>query len=146
MNLPTLVAWSLAAFSAVLVALGVRAFRTLREGRGFQEGLSRLSDEELHRFLASPRGSEPGRPADILYRLNALMEFGRRGDPRKVPLFIALLADEHPSVVAVCHEALREMTGVDFRDPGNDTRPDPAAWRAWWESREGPRAAGTPPP
>ena len=125
-------AWILVALSAALVLAGLRSWRTLREGRAYQEDLARESSEDLHRFLASPRGSDPSRPADILYRLNALVEFERRSDPRWIPLFIGLLDDPHPSVVKVCHEALRERTGEDFRDVQNDTLPDPAAWKAWW--------------
>lgn len=132
-----IVVWILAALCAGLAALGIRAWLTLKESRGFQDRLATLSSDDLHRFLASPRGSDPSHPADILYRLNALMEFQRRGDSRVLPLFIGLLADEHPSVVKVCHEALREMTDVDFRDRENDTQPDPAAWKAWWEARYG---------
>ena len=136
---PVAVAWSMALAALGLCVLGWRAWRTLGEGRGFQADLSTLTTDQLHAYLSAPRGSDPARPADILYRLNALMEFERRGDPRLVPLFVQLLADPHLSIVKICHEALRERTGVDFRDAENDTLPDPAAWKAWWES-EGRKA------
>ena len=124
----------LAVSAALLCLLGIRAWGTLRAGREFQDRLSALSADDLHRFLCSPRGAEPAQPADILYRLNALMEFERRGDPRWLPLCISLLEDPHPSVVGVCQEALRERTGENFRDAENDTLPDPKAWREWWEA------------
>ena len=125
--------WVLIALCVFLAAAAVRSWKTLQEGKAYQQALLTEEADALHRFLSSPRGTDPSRPADILYRLNALMEFERRRDPRWIPLFIGLLADPHPSVVKICHEALREETGVDFRDAENDTLPDPAAWRAWWE-------------
>ncbi len=125
--------WILIVLCVLLAAAGIRSWLTLREGKAYQDALAREDSDGLHAFLASPRASHPARPADILYRLNALMEFERRKDPRWIPLFIGLLDDPHPSVVKVCHEALREATGEDFRDAENDTRPDPAAWRTWWE-------------
>ena len=129
------------AFTVLLAALGLRAWITLKQGRRFQEDLSKEPTEALLRFLSAPRASDAARPADILYRLNALMEFERRGDPRLLPLYIELLSDPHPSVVSVCRETLKEMTGEDFRDPANETLPDPAAWKAWWEANRG-RYAG----
>lgn len=128
-----IVAWSLAGASLVLALLGLRAWFTLREGRGFQDRLRTVPTEELHRFLSAPRGAVPGHPADILYRLNALMEFERRGDPRLLPLYVALLEDPHPALASVSREALEEATGQKFRDGENETEADPAAWRRWWE-------------
>lgn len=133
------VAWSLVVLCLVMAGLGLKAWKTIREGRSYQDRLARLPNDEIHRFLSAPRGDDPSHPADILYRLNALLEIERRQDPRLVPLFIRLLSDPHPSVVKVCHEALREATGEDFRDARNDTEPDPAAWRAWWEARQAPQ-------
>ncbi|GEM_PF-6447342 len=132
---------ALVVLSVVLAAFAVRSWMTLKEGRAYQDMLARESPDALHRFLSSPRGSDLTRPADILYRLNALMEFERRKDPRWIPLYIGLLGDPHPSVVKVCHEALREATGQDFRDGENDTLPDPAEWKAWWEGLGAPEAA-----
>ena len=129
-------AWILIALCGVLAAAAIRSWMTLKEGRAYQQDLLAEGSDDLHRFLSSPRGSDPSRPADILYRLNALMEFERRKDPRWIPLFIGLLSDPHPSVVKICHEALREATGEDFRDEENDTLPDPAGWKAWWKGRE----------
>ena len=128
------VAWTFGILTAVLAALGVRAWWTLGEGRRFQERLSTLPTDALHRFLSSPRDSLPAHPADILYRLNALMEFERRGDPRLIPLYIGLLRDPHDSVVSLCREALEELTGEKFRDRENETLADTAAWQAWWEA------------
>lgn len=135
MDPAAIVLWSLAAFAAILAVLGLRTWGTLREGREFQDRLAGLSADELHLFLASPRGSLPTHPADVLYRLNALMEFERREDPRLLPLYIELLADPHPSIVAICRETLEERTGERFRDPENETLPDVGAWRAWWGDR-----------
>ena len=128
--------WILVLLCAALAAAAVRSWMTLREGKAYQQALRAEDSDTLHRFLSSPRGSDPSRPADILYRLNALMEFERRQDPRWISLYIGLLADPHPSVVKICHEALREATGKDFRDGENDTLPDPAGWRAWLASPE----------
>ncbi len=137
MPLPATVAWTFGILAAVLAILGVRAWLTLGEGRRFQERLATLPADALHRFLSSPPGSLPGHPADVLYRLNALMEFERRGDPRLIPLYITLLGDPHASVVSVCREALEEVTGEKFRDRENETLPDPAAWTRWWEENRG---------
>ena len=131
------VAWTLVALSLMLAVLGLRAWRTLKEGEDFQTRLAGLPDDALHAFLDAPRGSQPEQPADILYRLNALMEFERRNDPRLIPLYIRLLEDPHPSIVAICRETLRERTGEDFPHPENDTLQDPAAWRAWWAQKAG---------
>lgn len=123
--------------AVALAALGARSLLTLRTGRRFQEDLARLDNDALHRFLTAPRGSVPGHPADILYRLNALMEFERRRDPRLIPVYIALLEDPHPSIVAICRETLEEATGEKLRDRENDTLPDLPAWRRWWEENRG---------
>jgi HEAT repeat protein len=137
MQLPATVAWTFGILMAGLAALGLRAWWTLGEGRRFQERLSSLPTEELHRFLSAPRGSLPGHPADVLYRLNALMEFERRGDPRLIPLYIRLLEDPHASVVSICREALEELTGEKLRDRENETLPSKAAWATWWEQNRG---------
>lgn len=128
-------AWILVLLCAALAVAATRSWMTLKEGKAYQQTLLGEDSDGLHRFLSSPRGTDPSRPDDILYRLNALMEFERRRDPRWIPLYIGLLADPHPSVVKVCHEALREATGEDFRDAQNDTVPDQAGWKAWWAER-----------
>ena len=135
MSATTIVVWMLLGLSVVLLALAIRAWRTLKEGQEYQEDLSRLSADELHAFLSNPPGSDASKPKDILYRLNALMAFEKRGDPRLIPLYIALLKDPHPSVVSVCLETLRERTGQNFRLSENDTLPDPEAWERWWREQ-----------
>ena len=135
MSATTIVVWMLLGLSIVLLVLAIRAWRTLKEGKEYQADLSRLTADELHAFLSAPPGSVASKPKDILYRLNALMAFEKRGDPRLVPLYIALLKDPHPSVVSICLETLRERTGRNFRLEENDTLPDPEAWADWWKAQ-----------
>ena len=135
MSATTIVVWILLAGSVFLLVLAIRAWRTLKEGQEYQEDLSRLSADELHAFLSKPPGSDASKPKDILYRLNALMEFERRGDPRLVPLYVALLKDPHPAVVSVCFETLKERTGRSFRSEANETEPDAQAWADWWRAQ-----------
>ena len=132
MTLTSILTWILLGVALILLALAARAWLTLKEGQAFQEDLARLTNDQLHDLLSRSEGT--GLPQDILFRLNALMEFERRGDPRLVPLYVALLKDPHPSVASVCLEALRERTGQDFRSAENDTLPDTEAWERWWRA------------
>jgi hypothetical protein len=87
-----------------------------------------------------------GDPAPVV-RARALGMGRGLPEPSVIPTLLARLDDPDPVVRMTAHEELKRRTGQDFGyepwDEPADRVPAVAAWRGWWQARQGTLASGS---